>query len=51
MQITYFTALFPYILLSVLLYVSLNLPGAGDGLNYYLNPVFDKFGSFQVWLF
>ena len=36
----YFTALFPYVLLFILLLRGLTLPGAGAGIVYYLKPNF-----------
>ena len=41
-QVVYFTALFPYVLLIVLLIRGLTLPGAADGIAYYLSPKLDR---------
>ena len=37
-QIAYFTALFPYVVLTILLIRGVTLPGAAKGLTYYLKP-------------
>ena len=38
MQVAYFTALFPYLVLFTLLGKGLTLPGAYDGIMYFLTP-------------
>ena len=37
-QVSYFTSLFPYMVLLILAVRGLTLPGAGSGLRYYLTP-------------
>ncbi|XP_061668103.1 sodium- and chloride-dependent creatine transporter 1-like isoform X2 [Syngnathoides biaculeatus] len=49
-KIVYFTALFPYVVLVVLLAHGVNLPGALDGIIYYLKPDWSKLGEAQVWI-
>ncbi|XP_029787107.1 sodium- and chloride-dependent creatine transporter 1-like [Suricata suricatta] len=49
-QIVYFTATFPYVVLVVLLVRGVLLPGALDGIIYYLKPDWSKLGSPQVWI-
>lgn len=48
MQVVYFTALFPYALLVVLLVRGLTLPGAVEGLKYYATPNLSKLGDPEV---
>lgn len=45
----YFTAFFPYIVLSILLVRSLTLPGSVDGIIYYFKPQWHKLGEAKVW--
>lgn len=45
----YFTAFFPYVVLLILLIRGLTLPGAMNGIVYYLTPQWDKLGRAQVW--
>ena len=47
-QVVYFTALFPYFLLTVLLIRGVTLPGASDGIAYYLTPRMTKLREPQV---
>lgn len=47
-QVVYFTALFPYVLLIVLLIRGLTLPGAADGIAYYLSPKVDRLSDSGV---
>lgn len=44
----YFTATFPYVVLVVLLVRGVLLPGALDGIVYYLKPGWSKLASPQV---
>ncbi|CAH1777720.1 unnamed protein product [Owenia fusiformis] len=48
-KVVYFTATFPYLILTILLIRGVTLPGAADGLRYYLIPKWEKLGSFKVW--
>ncbi|XP_021339911.1 sodium- and chloride-dependent glycine transporter 2-like, partial [Mizuhopecten yessoensis] len=49
-KVVYVTASLPYILLTVLLIRASLLPGAGDGVLYYITPNFKRLGELQVWL-
>ena len=47
-QAAYFTAFFPYIVLSILLVRSLTLEGSIDGIIYYFKPQWSKLGEAKV---
>ncbi|XP_017752454.1 PREDICTED: sodium- and chloride-dependent GABA transporter 1-like [Eufriesea mexicana] len=49
-KVVYFTSLFPYALLSVLLVRGLTLPGAMEGLKYYVTPNLSKLSEPEVWI-
>ncbi|CRK94127.1 CLUMA_CG007649, isoform D, partial [Clunio marinus] len=48
-KIVYFTATFPYIVLTALLIRALTLEGATDGILYLLSPEWNLLGSAEVW--
>uniref|UniRef100_A0A8B9CMS2 Solute carrier family 6 member 8 n=1 Tax=Anser brachyrhynchus TaxID=132585 RepID=A0A8B9CMS2_9AVES len=48
--IVYFTALFPYVVLILLLVHGVTLPGALGGIVYYLKPDWSKLAEAQVWI-
>uniref|UniRef100_A0AAY4CKN2 Transporter n=1 Tax=Denticeps clupeoides TaxID=299321 RepID=A0AAY4CKN2_9TELE len=49
-KVVYFTALFPYAVLLVLFVHGVSLPGALDGIVYYLKPDWSKLTQAQVWI-
>nr|XP_020453650.1 sodium- and chloride-dependent GABA transporter 2-like isoform X2 [Monopterus albus]XP_020453651.1 sodium- and chloride-dependent GABA transporter 2-like isoform X2 [Monopterus albus] len=49
-KVVYFTAIFPYIMLVVLLVRGLTLPGAQDGIVFYLYPDPSRLTDPEVWM-
>ena len=49
-KVVYFTVLIPWMLLLVFVVRGITLPGAMEGLAYYLTPDFSKLLDLQVWL-
>ncbi|XP_069125073.1 sodium- and chloride-dependent glycine transporter 2-like isoform X2 [Argopecten irradians] len=49
-KVVYVTATLPYILLTILLVRTLTLPGAIDGVIFYVKPDFPSLMNIQVWL-
>ncbi|XP_038142316.1 sodium- and chloride-dependent GABA transporter 2-like isoform X3 [Cyprinodon tularosa] len=49
-KVVYFTATFPYLMLAVLLIRGITLPGASDGIKFYLYPDPSRLADPQVWM-
>ncbi|XP_071446953.1 sodium-dependent dopamine transporter [Hetaerina americana] len=49
-KVVWFTAIFPYVVLLILLIRGITLPGAGDGIRYYLSPNFSAITKAEVWV-
>ncbi|XP_052814303.1 sodium- and chloride-dependent glycine transporter 1-like [Mya arenaria] len=48
-KVVYVTAIFPYILLTILLIRGLTLEGSGNGVHFYLTPNISMLAEAQVW--
>ncbi|CAF3255460.1 unnamed protein product [Rotaria sp. Silwood2] len=48
-KVAYFTAIFPYIVLLVLIIFTATLEGAGKGIRFYIVPRWELIGDFQIW--
>ncbi|KAJ8417707.1 hypothetical protein AAFF_G00225500 [Aldrovandia affinis] len=49
-KVVYFTATFPFFILMVLLIRGITLPGADQGIIYYLKPNYTRLADPQVWM-
>ncbi|XP_059840110.1 sodium- and chloride-dependent glycine transporter 1 isoform X1 [Hypanus sabinus] len=48
-KVVYFTATFPYVVLTILFVRGITLKGAVNGITYYLTPQWDKILDAKVW--
>ncbi|XP_046989692.1 sodium-dependent nutrient amino acid transporter 1-like [Schistocerca americana] len=46
---SYFLALFPYVIMIVILIRGATLPGAGDGILFFITPQWDRLLTIEVW--
>ncbi|XP_035898743.1 sodium-dependent serotonin transporter [Anopheles stephensi] len=49
-KVVWVTALAPYVVLLILLARGVTLPGAAEGIRYYLTPQWDKLNNSRVWI-
>ena len=50
MQILWFSAMFPYAVLSILFVKAVSLEGAADGIGYLFTPKWELLKEPQVWI-
>lgn len=48
-KVVWFTAIFPYVVLFILLIRGITLPGAERGIKYYIQPNLEKLREPSVW--
>jgi len=48
-KVAYFTAIFPYVVMLIMLVRGLTLPGASKGLWFFFTPQWEKLANLKVW--
>jgi solute carrier family 6 amino acid transporter-like protein 5/7/9/14 len=48
-KVVYFTATFPFVILTALLIRGLTLEGSWDGVLFYITPEWDRLLNYRVW--
>ena len=46
----YVTAIFPYVVITILFIRGITLPGASEGIKFYIVPDFERLKDAQVWI-
>ena len=50
LQVVYFTALYPFVVLVIFFVLGLTLKGSSNGIHYYLTPDLSKLSDINVWV-